>query len=204
MIFILLVLRCISVARNVNDKISPVENVVRPIRNTYLRNENLFVFEQLDQNNTAKLNVSKPRNDSIPYPDDKAPFHVPAKDPDPRRTDPSALGILHKHCLYSLALLLWILLSNKYCRPDYAETADVEHVFDAVAQENDVRYVSEWKVPDSEPFDPRWEALEIVTWSLAAWHDGLASWLYEFEMKITWLISKVLVPEERKIQKADQ
>ena len=76
----------------------------------------------------AKLNVSKPRDDKVPYPDGLAPFHVPQPPP----ADPAPVKWYVGQDLYSLAVLLWLLLQGKYLRPQYAETDDVEEVYAAI------------------------------------------------------------------------
>ena len=93
-----------------------------------------FSFEkQLDFHGNAKLNVSKPRDDTIPYPDNQAPFHVPAKNPFASASDPDSVNTLRDHCVYSLAVLLLLFVEEKYCRPPYAQTLKVDEVYAAVA-----------------------------------------------------------------------
>ena len=118
-----------------------------------------FSFEkQLDFHGNAKLNVSKPRDDTIPYPDNQAPFHVPAQNPFVSASD---LVSLQDHCVYSLAVLLLLLVEEKYCRPPYAQTVKVDEVYTAVARGEDCAYVSGMNDPGGRSSDERQKAREI-------------------------------------------
>ena len=58
-------------------------------------------FLKLDAGNGAKLNVSKPRDDKVPYSDGLAPFPVPQPPP----ADPAPVEWYVGHDLYSLAVV---------------------------------------------------------------------------------------------------
>ena len=147
------------------------------------------VLHQLDHNNKAKLNVTKPRDDSIPYPDGQAPFHVPDRSPALRRIDPGSASTVHSHCVYSLAVLLWLLVEQNYCRPEYAVTSDVNKVYDAVAQKKDSHFISK-RIKDEQSSEKR-QALKIVLSTVKAQkQEGLLlGWLEEFKITVTSLLS---------------
>ncbi|XP_031573993.1 uncharacterized protein LOC116307815 [Actinia tenebrosa] len=86
----------------------------------------------LDQHNKAKLNISKPRDDSVFYHDDRAPFHVCAAPPPLVYTSTRVLEVAMKHDVYALGILGWLLALGEYKRPTYADTTDVKEVYQAV------------------------------------------------------------------------
>ena len=144
----------------------------------------------------AKLNVSKPRDDSILYPDEKAPFHVPDINPGVRTFDPAVVCILKNHCMYSLAVLLWLLLEEKYSRPDYAETSDVSDVYRAIAQGRDSEYILTKLEKGDLTSGGRIEGLQIVlsTFNLSK-EESLSSWLDNFKVKVTSVLSSYEIVE---------
>lgn len=153
----------------------------------------VFFVKQLDHNQNAKLNVSKPRDDSIPYPDNLAPFHVPAKSPGACKIDPVIVSILKNHCVYSLGVLLLMLLEEKYCRPAYAKTENVKEVYAAIAEGKDCKYLeyvieNTRKDPEGRYSGGKKEALKTV---LSTFHaqqqpEGfLLSWMDSFKLQVT-------------------
>ena len=146
----------------------------------------------------AKLNVSKPRDDSILYPDEKAPFHVPDTNPGFRTFDPAVVCILKNHCVYSLAVLLWLLMEDKYCRPDYAETSDVKQVYAAIAQGRDSKNILRRLEKGDLTSGGRIEGLNIVqsTFNLPK-EESLSSWLENFKVKVTSVLSTYETMETR-------
>ena len=118
--------------------------------------------KQLDFYGNAKLNVSKPRDDTIPYPDNQAPFHVPAQNPFVSASDLVSLNTLQDHCVYSLAVLLLLLVEEKYCRPPYAQTVKVDEVYTAVARGEDCAYIFGMNDPEGRSSCERQKAREIV------------------------------------------
>ena len=146
----------------------------------------------------AKLNVSKPRDDSILYPDEKAPFHLPDINPGVRAFDSAVVGILKNHCVYSLAVLLWLLLEEKYSRPDYAETSDVSDVYRAIAQGRDSEYIFKKLEKGDETSGGRIEGLKIVKSTFSFQKEGpLTSWLDDFKLQVAEVLSCYETTETR-------
>ena len=151
----------------------------------------LFVCEQLDHDGKAKLNVSKPRNDAIPYPDGQALFHLPGQNPGERKMDPDTVNILKMHCVYSLAVLLWILAEQTFSRPDYAQTNNVCDVYDAIAQGKDCAFLERRVEQKSKQSSGRLEALKMVLSTFDAQKQEflLLDWLDNLNIKVTSLLS---------------
>lgn len=179
----------------ISDGLRIVRQMADAIRNCW--NRGLYHVDLritnvlLDRNNNARLNVSKPRDDSIPYPDEKAPFHVPDSNPGVRKFEPGAENTLKTHCVYSLAVLLWLLVEQKFCRPDYAMTTDVNRVYEAIAKKKDSKYISKRMAPSGEISGTRKQALQIVVSTLNAQkQEGLLlEWLDNFQVQVTELLS---------------
>ena len=152
----------------------------------------LFVFQQqLDHNNKAKLNVSKPRNDAIPYPDGKALFHLPGQNPGEQKMDPDTANTLKMHCVYSLAVLLWILAEQTFSRPDYAQTNNVSDVYEAIAQGKDSAFLERRVEQRSKQSRGKLQALEMVlsTFNAQKQKFSLLDWLDNLNLKVTALSS---------------
>ena len=150
-----------------------------------------LVCQQLDDNNNARLNVSKPRNDAIPYPDDQAVFHVPGQNPGEQRMDPDTANTLKIHCVYSLAVLLWILAEQTFIRPDYAQTSNVSDVYDAIAQRKDSAFLEGRMELNSKQSKGRWQARKIAlsTFKAQTQEGLLLDWLDNFKLQVTELLS---------------
>ena len=133
----------------------------------------------MDNHFVAKLNVCKTRDDQVPYPDKMAPFHMPTKSPADQESAESFLS----HDVYSLAVLLWLLLPGKYCRPEYALTDNVEEVYSAVerGEKPDVSRLADIKHSD------RFQGLLETGWS--RWRTGKAN-LDEFQSDLGLLRSE--------------
>lgn len=97
-------------------------------------NSNTIYLLQLDVENKAKLNISKPRDDRVCYPDDRAPFHVHAAPPPLVYTSSRVLEEAIKHDKYALGILAWLLALGDYKRPTYANTTDVEKIYEAATR----------------------------------------------------------------------
>ncbi|XP_022793272.1 dual serine/threonine and tyrosine protein kinase-like isoform X1 [Stylophora pistillata] len=160
----------------------------RRIYHVDLRTTNIL----LDSQGNAKLNVSKPRDDTIPYPDNQAPFHVPAQNPGVSASDTDSMMTLKNHCVYSLAVLLMLLVEEKYCRPPYAQTEKVHEVYAAVDQGEDFKYVSGLKNPEGLSSGGRKKAREIVL-SMFDFHqkhnEYLLSKMDDFKSEVTGVVS---------------
>lgn len=91
----------------------------------------IIIYLQLDEHNKAKLNISKPRDDSVCYPDDRAPFHVYAAPPPLVYTSARVLEEAVKHDTYALGILGWMLALGEYKRPTFADTTDVKKIYEA-------------------------------------------------------------------------
>ena len=156
----------------------------------------LLVFsfkKQLDCYGNAKLNVSKPRDDTIPYPDNQAPFHVPAQNPFASASDPDSWNTLQDHCVYSLAVLLLLFVGEKYCRPPYAQTVKVDEVYAAVARGEDCAYVFGMNNPEGRSSCERQKAREIVLsiFDFQQKHNEcLLSKMDFFKSKVTEVVSR--------------
>ena len=154
----------------------------------------LLVFsfkKQLDCYGNAKLNVSKPRDDTIPYPDSQAPFHVPAQNPFVSASHLVSLNTLQNHCVYSLAVLLLLFVEEKYCRPPYAQTVKVDEVYAAVARGEDSAYVSGMNDPEGRSSGERNEARKIVLsiFDFQREHnEHLPSMMDSFKSKVTEVV----------------
>lgn len=146
----------------------------RGLHHIDLRLTNVMV----DYREIAKLNVAKPRNDSIPYPDEKAPFHVPGRIPDEREMEAAEVASTLKcHCVYSLAVLLFLVLEQKYTRPGYAETDNVSQVYRAIAQAKDCEFIKSSK--NVKESSAKRQVLEIVASTFNAQRQD--------EVRLTWL-----------------
>ena len=155
--------------------------------------------KQLDFHGNAKLNVSKPRDDTIPYPDNQAPFHVPAQNPFVSASDLVSLNTLEDHCVYSLAVLLLLLVEEKYCRPPYAQTVKVDEVYAAVARGEDCAYVSGINDPEGRSSGDRKKAREIVLsiFDFQRKHnEHLLSMMDSFKSKVTEVVSSCEIPRQ--------
>ena len=155
--------------------------------------------KQLDFYGNAKLNVSKPRDDTIPYPDNQASFHVPAQNPFASASDPDSWNTLQDHCVYSLAVLLLLLVDEKYCRPHYAQTVKVGEVYAAVARGEDCAYVSGMNDPEGRSSGERKKAREIVLsiFDFQREHnEHLLLMMDSFKSKVTEVVSSCEIPRQ--------
>ena len=115
---------------------------------------------------------------------------MPDINPGVRTFDPAVVCILKNHCVYSLAVLLWLLLEEKYFRPDYAETSDVSDVYGAIAQGRDSEYILEKLEKGDEKSGGRIEGLKIVKSTFNFQKEGpLTSWLDDFKLQVTAVLS---------------
>ncbi|XP_020621612.1 dual serine/threonine and tyrosine protein kinase-like isoform X2 [Orbicella faveolata] len=172
----------------VQQMIDALENCwIRGIHHVDLRITNVLLDVELN----AKLNVSKPRDDSIPYPDNLAPFHVPRGNPGACKVDPDTVSTLQTHCAYSLAVLLLLLLGEKYDRPAYAQTSNVNEVYTAINQAKDSDHVSRWKDPGVRHSGGKVKALKIVhTMFNAQRQEGiLMSLMDNFKLQVAEMLS---------------
>ena len=115
---------------------------------------------------------------------------MPDINPGVRTFDPAVVCILENHCVYSLAVLLWLLLEEKYSRPDYAETSDVRDVYGAIAQGRDSKNILRRLEKDDLTSGGRIDGLNIVesTFNLPK-EESLSSWLENFKVKVTSVLS---------------
>ena len=72
------------------------------------------------------------------------------------------MNTLQTHCVYSLAVLLLLLLGEKYDRPAYAQESKVNEVYAAITQGRDSDYVSGLKASGGRHSGGKVEALKIV------------------------------------------
>ena len=101
------------------------------------------------------------------------------------------MNTLQTHCVYSLAVLLLLLLGEKYERPAYAQESNVNEVYAAITEGRDSGYVSELKDPGGQHSGEKLKALKIVlTMFNAQRHDGvLMSQMDDFGFQVTELLS---------------
>ena len=122
---------------------------------------------------------------------------MPDINPGVRAFDSAVVCILKNHCVYSLAVLLWLLLEEKYSRPDYAETSDVSDVYGAIAQERDCEYILT-KLEKDETSGGRIEGLKIVKSTFNFQKKGsLTSWLDYFKPQVAEVLSSYETTETR-------
>ncbi|KAK3712990.1 hypothetical protein QZH41_014112 [Actinostola sp. cb2023] len=76
----------------------------------------------LDEQCKAVLNISKPRDDSVCYPDGLAPFHVRGDPPPLIYASNRVLQVASQHDVYALGIMGWLLAVGEYKRPTYANT----------------------------------------------------------------------------------
>ena len=98
---------------------------------------------------------------------------------------------LKTHCMYSLAVLLLLLSGEKYDRPAYAQTTDVNDVYDAIKQGKDCDDVFGRKDPGGLHSGGKREALKIVqTMFNAQQQEGvLMSLMDNFKLQVTEVLS---------------
>ena len=155
----------------------------------------LVLKRKVDCNKNALLNISKPRNDSVPYPDKKPPFHLPDRIPDGVQIGAEEANTLKCHCVYSLAVLLLFIIEQKYKRPTYADTSDVSRVYCAIAEGEDSRFIG---LSNQKKSLAQRQALEIVasTFNAQRQKDVKLSWLNDFKDSIEKLFSSDIITHE--------
>ncbi|XP_032222785.1 dual serine/threonine and tyrosine protein kinase isoform X2 [Nematostella vectensis] len=105
----------------------------------YCRAKNVHLIDprltnvKLDGDYRSMLDISKPRDDSVPYPDGMAPFHVSAPPPPLIAFSTNTTQTAH-HDVYALGILGWLLAMEKYIRPQYAQTVDVKEIYEATSR----------------------------------------------------------------------
>ncbi|XP_006822236.1 dual serine/threonine and tyrosine protein kinase-like [Saccoglossus kowalevskii] len=78
---------------------------------------------------TPTINMLKSRDDSIPYPDGKIPFHIPPEEyTNPPSSDISPFITTNASAVYSFGVLLWLLLLGRFRRPTYADVDDAQKI----------------------------------------------------------------------------
>ena len=71
---------------------------------------------------------------------------MPGPIPDERVMEAAEVASTLKcHCVYSLAVLLLLVLEQKYIRPEYTETDNVSQVYRAIAQGKDSEFIKTLK-----------------------------------------------------------
>ena len=101
------------------------------------------------------------------------------------------MNTLQTHCVYSLAVLLLLLLGEKYDRPAYAQESNVNEVYAAISKGRDSDYVSGLKAPEGRHSGGKVEALKIVrTMFNAQRHEGvLMSLMENFKLQVAEVLS---------------
>ena len=137
----------------------------------------------------AKLNVSKPRNDAIMYPDEGPPFHVPDRIPGEANKIGTEREILKSHCVYSLAILFWLVVEQKYIRPGYAKIDNVTQVYRAIAQYKDSEFIK--RSLDQKESKSIRNALGMVasTFNARKEKEVMFAWLDDFKSGIQKMLS---------------
>ena len=105
--------------------------------------------------------------------------------------DPAAVSTLKAHCVYSLAVLLWLLIEQKYCRPDYAVTSNVNNVYDSIAEKKDSAFI-EKRIPSrGEQSGGKQQALRLVVsmFNAQKQEELMLSWLDNFKLQVTTVLS---------------
>lgn len=105
--------------------------------------------------------------------------------------DPDTANTLKMHCVYSLAVLLWILGEQRFIRPDYAKTNNVSDVYDAIAQGKDSTFLERRVEQKSKQSRGGLQALEMVLSTFNAQKQKflLLDWLDNLNLKVTGLLS---------------
>ena len=115
---------------------------------------------------------------------------MPDINPGVRTFDSAVVCILKNHCVYSLAVLLWLLSEEKYSRPDYAETSDVSDVYGAIAQGRDSEYILTKLETGDVTSGGGIEALKIIKSTFNFQKEGLpTSWLKDFKEQVKTVFS---------------
>ena len=105
--------------------------------------------------------------------------------------DPAAASTLKAHCVYSLAVLLWLLIEQKYCRPDYAVTSNVNNVYDSIAEKKDSAFIEKRIPSKGEVSDGKQQALRLVVsmFNAQKQEELMLSWLDNFKLQVTTVLS---------------
>ena len=93
--------------------------------------------------------------------------------------------------MYSLAVLLLLLLGEKYARPAYAKTSNIKEVYAAIAEGRDSDHVSGLKDPEGPHLGGKMNALKIVgTMFNAQRNEGvLMSLMDNFKLQVAEVLS---------------
>ncbi|XP_015769027.1 PREDICTED: uncharacterized protein LOC107347578 [Acropora digitifera] len=137
----------------------------------------------------AKVNVSKPRNDAIMYPDEGPPFHVPDRIPGEARKSGTEIEILKSHCVYSLAILFWLIVEQKYIRPGYAKTDNVTKVYRAIAQCKDSEFIKTSLDQKESKSTQKALGMIVSTFNAQKEKEVMFAWLDNFKSGIQKLLS---------------
>ena len=108
------------------------------------------------------------------------------------------MSTLKTHCAYSLAVLLLILLGEKYDRPAYAQTSNVAEVYAAINQKKDSEHISWLEKTGGQHSGGKVEALKIVQNMFNGQrHEGILTSLLmdNFKLQIAEVISSYEVKE---------
>ncbi|XP_019629833.1 PREDICTED: dual serine/threonine and tyrosine protein kinase-like [Branchiostoma belcheri] len=100
---------CLQIAREICDAGEYLHQIELQFND--LRVTNVL----LDDNGHVKVNNLGLRNDSVPYPDGKPPFHIAPEDYD-------SLSSANRTCdIYAFGIIFWFMcIARKYDRPEYA------------------------------------------------------------------------------------
>ncbi|XP_070553792.1 uncharacterized protein [Ptychodera flava] len=81
----------------------------------------------------AEINIIKPTDYDVPYPDRKPPFHI-APELYSQKDSDAADTKANRSDIYAFGILLWWLLHGEYSRPSYAQTTEM--IKTAVTKQN--------------------------------------------------------------------
>ena len=135
------------------------------------------------------MNVSKPRNDAIMYPDEGPPFHVPDRIPGEARKIGTEIEILKSHCVYSLSILFWLIVEQKYIRPGYAKTDNVTQVYRAIAQCKDSEFIKTSLDQKESRSIQKALGMIVSTFNAQKEKEVMFAWLDNFKSGIQKLLS---------------
>ena len=117
---------------------------------------------------------------------------MPRRNPGAHSVDPESVRTLKNHCVYSLAVLLLLLLGDKYHRPAYAQTGNVDEVYAAIAERKDSDY---WLTVSKNLEGPHTGGKKVAlksvlsTFNAQQQEEFLLSWMDNFKLQVTEVLS---------------
>lgn len=130
------------------------------------------------------------------YPDEGPPFHVPDRIPGEARKIGTEIEILKSHCVYSLAILFWLIVEQKYIRPGYAKTDNVTQVYNAIAQCKDSEFIKTSLDQKESKSIQKALGMIVSTFNAQKEKEVMFAWLDNFKSGIQKLLSSTPIVHE--------